>query len=103
MPYTWNAGGNMKLPLFILFFIGVRSTSALAEPVYFLVAEPPRTSVHGDSYVLPLSQTKDIAHARDLITRGSAAGETIIFARIAAGADGLNADFLKSPPRAWSW
>ena len=41
---------------------------ARAETVRFLVAESPLVkSIHGDSYVLPLSDSREIAHARRLV------------------------------------
>jgi hypothetical protein len=74
-----------------------------AAPIAFLVAEPPGSVFHGDSYVLVLQEPADVAHARALIQQGPAAGQTIAVARIAAGADGQNRD-LRAPgePR-WSW
>jgi hypothetical protein len=77
-----------------------------AETVYFLVAELPGQETHGDSYVLPLSDPAQIVHARDLIARGPfVAGEFIVMADIAAGADGINRDLLAAgdPKPPWSW
>jgi hypothetical protein len=74
-----------------------------AGAVPFLVAELPGDEVHGDSYVIELEDAAAIAHARDLIARGSAAGETIVFARIAPGADGVNRDWRAPGRPEWSW
>ena len=67
----------------------VSSVNLQAETVYFLVAEQPGYESHLDSYVLPLSDPADIAHARDLIAFGPGIGGTIAVAKIAAGANGI--------------
>lgn len=78
--------------------------SARAGVVYFVVAEPPGVAEAGDSFVLPLSADTDIAHARDLIARGAdAAGASIVFAEISAGADGINRDVLAPGEPLWNW
>lgn len=78
-------------------------TAVLAAPVYFTVAESG-SPVHGDSYVLPLEEPADIAHARDLIARGpEAAGATIAFAEIQAGSDGINRNVLAPGQPLWNW
>ena len=78
--------------------------SARGELVYFQVAELPGHQTHHDSFILPLSDSADIAHARDLISLGpDQAGETIVFADIAAGTDGINRDLLASDQHLWSW
>lgn len=75
-----------------------------ASTVYFLVAEWPGRENHFDSYVAPLSDPADIAHARDLIARGPvAAGRAILAARIAKGANDVNRDYRDSYRRQWSW
>jgi hypothetical protein len=80
------------------------ASPAGALPVLFLVAEPAGAVFHGDSYVLPLEEPADIAHARDLIVLGpAAAGAPIAVARIAAGADGVNRDLLDAGEPPWSW
>jgi hypothetical protein len=77
---------------------------ARAGTVYFVVAERPGVAEQGDSFVLPLSAEADIAHARDLIARGpDAAGAPIVFAEIAAGADGINRDVLAGGEPLWNW
>jgi hypothetical protein len=75
------------------------------ESVRFLVAENPAGGAcsHCDSYVLPLSAQADIAAARDLIARGGTGGGTIAVAHVAAGADGVNRDWLAPGAPAWSW
>lgn len=75
---------------------------ASAGVSYFLVAE--REKVHGDSFVVGLSDAGHIAHARDLIARGpDEADSPILFARIAPGADGINRDLLSPDQRQWNW
>lgn len=81
----------------VLFFTNM----SYGETVYFLVAEQIPT--HGDSYVVPISQPADIAHARDLITFGPSIGETIVCADVACGADGINRDHYAPDKRAWNW
>lgn len=84
-----------------LMFSALLAPPAAAIP--FLVAELPGQATHGDSYVLELEDPAAIAHARALIAMGPAAGETIVFARIAPGADGVNRDWLAPGRPAWSW
>ncbi|MCI0333184.1 MAG: hypothetical protein L0228_08175 [Planctomycetes bacterium] len=76
---------------------------ARAGAIRFLVAEFPGQAQHHDSYVLPLSDPAAIAHARELIKSGLSAGAPIVVAEIAAGANGINRNYLApgSPP--WSW
>jgi len=77
---------------------------AQAGPVYFLVTEFPGQEVHQDSYVLPLEDAADIAHARDLIARGPAeAGASIAVAQIAEGSDGINRNVIASGEPQWNW
>ena len=79
------------------------ASSAWAGPVYFLVTELPGHESHHDSYVVPINSADDIAHARDLITRGPDAGAIIVNASIAAGSDGVNRDHLKPDKPQWHW
>jgi hypothetical protein len=82
----------------------VSSTAAApaTTPILFLVAET--TPVHGDSYVLPLTDTLDVAHARALLAQGPASGVgSIVTAHIAAGADSVNRDYRASGNPPWSW
>ena len=81
----------------------IAAGGAVAAPVYFLVSEFPDQKEHGDSFVLPLEKPADIAHARDLVQRGKAAGQTQITADIVAGADNINRDILADGKPAWSW
>jgi hypothetical protein len=76
---------------------------AHAVPILFIVAEAGGMAFHHDSYVLPLEDPEDIAHARALIAEGLAAGSTIAVARIAKGADGINRDYLAPGAPPWSW
>jgi len=83
-------------------FAGIPSTAA-AQTSYFLVAERQDAAVHGDSYVLPLSDPAAIAQARALIDAAPGALPSIVIAHIAAGADGINRDHLATGAPAWSW
>jgi hypothetical protein len=76
---------------------------AAASAEQFIVAESPGHQNHLDSYVITLSDPSDIAHARDLIARGPAAGEMIVVAPIAPGFDGINRNYLAPGAPAWSW
>ena len=76
--------------------------AAPSDVVLFLVAE--KESTHGDSYLLPLSDPKDIADARALIDLGSASGVgSIVTAKIEIGSDGQNRDLLNPGQPLWSW
>ena len=82
----------------------ITAAPSAAATSYFLVAERPGQRVHGDSFVLPLTEDDDIAHARDLISLGpDQAGASIAFAKIAAGSDGINRDLLAANQPEWSW
>jgi hypothetical protein len=83
--------------------LALATATAHGGTVYFLVAEPPGLVTHGDSYVLPLTRPEDIAHARQLIAKGPKAGAPIVVAAIAAGADGVNRDYLDPDAPEWSW
>jgi hypothetical protein len=74
-----------------------------ARAEQFVVAELPNRQNHADAYVLTLNDPNDIAHARDLIMRGSAAGEMIVVAQIARGSDGINRNYLTPGMPLWSW
>jgi hypothetical protein len=77
-------------------------SQAQGGPIYFLVAEA-NNPVNNDSYVLPLIEPNDIAHARDLITYGPSAGQPIIVATVACGSDCINRDYLGADKPAWYW
>jgi hypothetical protein len=77
--------------------------SAKAAPVYFLVTEFPGQEMHHDSFVVPIEEPADIAHARDLVRRGPKAGATQVGADIVAGADNINRNILAGGKPAWSW
>jgi len=76
---------------------------ASGQTVHFLVAERPEFAVHHDSYVLALSDPADIAHARALISAEPGELPSIAVANIAAGADGINRDYLAPGAPPWSW
>jgi hypothetical protein len=79
-----------------------RDAASAPAPVLFLVAET--TPVHGDSYVLPLTDSLDVANARALIAHGSGSGVgPIVTAHIATGADSVNRDYRAPGNPAWSW
>jgi hypothetical protein len=79
-------------------------TADIDKPtIRFLVGERGALIRH-ESYVLPLAEDADIAHARDLIARGpDVAGRPIVVARIAAGANGINRNYHAAGSPPWSW
>jgi hypothetical protein len=89
---------RLAAPLLFAFI----TSACRAETIRFLVAEIGKP-FHGDSYVLPLSDADSIAHARELIATGPDAGEAIVVAQIAKGANGINRNYLASGSPAWSW
>lgn len=94
-PPVWGCG--------LITLTAMFGSAAHAAPVYFVVAESGE-AIHRDSYVLPLERPADIAHARDLIARGpEAAGASIAFAQIRAGADGVNRNTLAPGQPLWDW
>lgn len=74
------------------------------EAVWFVVGESAGNTVHGDSYLLPLTRAEDIADARRWLAEGPASGiGSIATVRIAPGGDGFNRDVLAAGAPAWSW
>jgi hypothetical protein len=82
--------------------LGICTSGARSETVRFLVTEFDEP-FHGDSYVLPLSNPDDIAHARQLIEEGPTIGAPLVVAKIAKGANGINRNHLAPGSPAWSW
>jgi hypothetical protein len=78
------------------------SSSIQAGTVYFLVADF-NPAYRTDCYVLPLTESNDIAHARDLITNGPGVGQPLVVANIACGADNINRNFYSPSMNAWNW
>jgi len=74
-----------------------------APPSYFVVAEFPGHELHHDSYILALTNTDDIAHARALISSEPELESRLVVAKIAAGPDGINRDYRKKTAPPWSW
>jgi hypothetical protein len=93
----------MKKYFTVIAFLFCLSAVAQAAPVYFVVSEINPASGHGDSYILPLEQAADIAHARDLILYGPSIGAAIAVAHITAGSDGINRNVLAPGEPLWSW
>ncbi len=77
--------------------------SVFAETVFFVVSEIAQPCSACDSYVLPLSEPTDIAHARDLIANGPGIGGTIAMVDAVAGGDGINRNVVASGEPLWSW
>ena len=78
-------------------------STADAAPTYFLVGEIPGRERNYDSYVLPLEDPADVAHARRLIAEGPGIGRPLVVAIATAGADGINGDYVPPDTRLWSW
>ena len=91
----------MVRKLFALLLVVWGSGPTGAAPIHFVVSEI--NTQHGDSYVLPLEDADDIAHARELILHGPSIGSSIIVAHIARGPDGVNRDVLAPGEPLWSW
>src|SRR5262249_23257972 len=83
--------------------IATLAAEARAGSIAFLIAERPGMLTHGDSFVLRLNDTDEIAHARELIARGPDVGGGVISARGAPGADGINRNYLAPEAPPWSW
>ena len=79
------------------------SLSAAAQTNYFVVGEFPGREHYFDSYVLPLSDSSDIAHARALIASHGMISGALVVAGIAPGADGINRNYMASNCPPWSW
>ncbi len=77
------------------------SAPVKAETVWFEVGEI--SPVRAQSFLVPLSDPEQIAHARDLIARGPSAGSTILSASIQAGGDGFNRNLKITGSPLWSW
>lgn len=78
--------------------------AAQGETVYFLVGEI--YPWYYDCYVLPLENTSNIAHARDLIEYGPGIGGSIVVGyvfRSWAGPININRNYLEPGIPAWSW
>ncbi|GAB4528435.1 MAG: hypothetical protein Tsb0020_45620 [Haliangiales bacterium] len=74
------------------------------SPVYFVVAEMNDDSDNNDSYVVPITDPDDVAHARALIADGpDAVGRPLVVAHVRSGADGINRDVRSSGEPLWSW
>lgn len=78
-----------------LIFVSICS----GQTVYFLVAD----TGHTESYVLPLTNSEDINHARDLVEYGPGIGAAIVVAHVTCGGDGINRDYLAPTEHAWNW
>src|SRR5438132_12753728 len=81
------------------------ATKAQTNTVYFLVAPVGVPDLRNpDSYVLPVTKPEHIAQARQLILATPTNGnDKIVVARIAAGKDGINRDYLAPGCPEWSW
>ena len=71
------------------------------ETVYFLVGEIDPN--YNSSYVLPLTDVNDIAHARDLVKRPDIVLEPYVVAKIECGADGINRNYHSPMKAFWNW
>ena len=101
MRFEFSRSFSFLLLLFIRTAHGAETSST--NVVYFLVGGPGSGGSPPDSYVLPVSQPGDIGHARDLISRGSAAGRTIAVAHVARAKDSVNRNYVAVMCPAWSW
>ena len=98
---AWNRGPRLGLLLSAL--LPLQVVGAASQVVYFLVGDLPGKPPSHESYVLPLSRADDIAHARDLIARGPAAGQTIVVAFIGPNVNGINRNYQDPRFPQWPW
>src|SRR2546425_1173864 len=98
-----RALAEMKIfrPAFFCWATMLAAFLARADTNYFLVADS--SGRLSGSYVLPLTNPVQIAHARKLIQQGPAAGQPIVTATISAGFDCINRDYRAQGAPAWSW
>jgi hypothetical protein len=94
---------SRNLLSFVCLIVLCMTVTLRADTVYFLVSEFPEAIEKGDSYVLPLENPADIAHARDLVLHGRSAGKALVDADMVAGADNINRNILALGKPAWSW
>jgi hypothetical protein len=74
---------------------------AQADTIYFLVGGIYPTN---DSYVLALSNSADIVHARKLVRHGPGIGGALVVARIIrSNPEGLNRNYVAEGLPVWSW
>ena len=86
----------------LLFLLAASGPLAAQNPVWFVVAET--TVNRNEAFLLPLTDPQDIANARTLVAQGPGAGVgSIVSARIAAGADGLNRNVRAAGQPLWAW
>lgn len=69
--------------------------------VYFKVGE--MSPAHGDSFILPLSDPEEIAHARSLIQNQDQDGRLIVAKVVAASANNTYQNRDLNNDRVWSW
>ena len=87
-----------QLTIAWLAFLACWNALADTNTVYFLLT----SSV--DSFALPLSRAEDIAYARRLMSEpDNHSLHRIIIAKIAAGRDGINRNYLRAGAPEWSW
>jgi hypothetical protein len=80
----------------------VGAADVCSESVRFLVDQINGHPRH-ESYVLPLSDPAAIAHARKLIEFGASAGQPIVVADVAHGANGINRNYAVPGAPPWTW
>jgi hypothetical protein len=92
---------NRMRKVIILGLLVFISANVVGETVYFVVGEI--NPVRNDSYVLPLTDPNDIAHARALLEFGPEIGNPLIVAYIECCSCGSNRDYLSPQKPSWSW
>ena len=98
-----------KLSLAVLLAGGVSLSTFGGQTIYFLVGLVPwfTNPPVRESYVLPLSEQKDIDYARYLISAGLSlrfsGTNVIVLANCVAGGDGINRNYLDPKFPSWSW
>lgn len=94
----------VRLSVLLCAFVLTPTCLCGAGVVHFVVAERDGETHHGDSFLLPLADPLEIAHARDLVLRGpDAAGGPLVFAEVVPGGDGINRNVLADGEPLWNW
>jgi hypothetical protein len=84
----------------------VTALQLAAQPVYFLmegIQGSPGPDGVPDSFLLPLTDPEQIAHAREIVEHGLEAERVLSQLVVQGGADGINRDYRDPTLRPWSW
>ena len=101
---------STALPVLAVFLASVSAAVAdpgevvvQVAPVAFKVGPVPGAEDHGDAFTLVLTDPAHIAAARALAADPLGIPDRIVYASIAAGADGVNRNLAVAGAPPWSW